>query len=706
MYIYAFTKFNNLISFGTKYWFIFLVVLILVALGLVMLLYYRNKANTIFSKTQLRILAGLRFFAFFCIALLLLSPVIRSIKKIVQNPIIISAWDNSSSLISIGDSLAIASQINQIKKEIAEELGAEFELIEYTFGETTERGRETSFDEKASDYSGLIASVNDNHFNQNIGALIVAGDGIYNRGKNPVNVLNDVSFPIYTIGFGDTTIISDARILTIRTNRTAFSGNKFPVEVDAHFSKLKGKPLKLSIIHNGEELESIVVTPPNDNYFYSTAFILEAGEAGLKHFSATIETFKNERNIKNNKHGFVVNVLENKQKILILSDGWHPDIGAIKNTLEEQKTYEVSVFTEEPYPSNLEDFNLLVLNQLPTASKSAAKIVETAHKKRLPLLFIVGSKTFLPQLNTLNQGATISPLAGSSEQAQATYNATYATFNLSEDFIEILPQFPPLQVPFANYKLDAMFTPLIYQKLQGIETAKPLMATGKINGQKIGFIFGEGIWRWRLFDYYQNQSHARFNEIVNQLTQYLALRENEDNFIVKYKPVYKETDDVILNAEVYNDVFEQVSGKEVNIKLKNSNNEDFSFTFDVQGQDYFLNAGNLPKGDYSFVAEVSMGNETFTETGNFTVIPVNLENIVTRANHSMLYQLADKSGGKFYVPNQSKSLIAELKSTNKLKPSTYFQEMVNELLNERWLFFALLALLSVEWFLRKYWGIY
>lgn len=706
MYIYAFTKFNNLISFGTKYWFIFLVVLTLVALGLVILLYYRNKANTIFSKRQIRILAGLRFLAFFCIALLLLSPVVRSMKKIVQNPIIISAWDNSSSLISIGDSLTIATQINQIKKEIAEELGAEFELIEYTFGETAERGRETSFDEKASDYSGLIASVNDNHFNQNIGALIVAGDGIYNRGKNPVNVLNDVSFPIYTIGFGDTTIVSDARILTIRTNRTAFSGNKFPVEVDAHFSKLKGKALKLSIIHNGEELESIVVTPPNDNYFYSKAFILEAGDAGLKHFSATIETFKNERDIKNNKHGFVVNVLENKQKILILSDGWHPDIGAIKNTLEEQKTYEVSVFTEEPYPSNLEDFNLLVLNQLPTASKSAAQIVETANKKRLPLLFIVGSKTFLPQLNTLNQGATISPLAGSSEQAQATYNATYATFNLSEDFIEILPQFPPLQVPFANYKVDAMFTPLFYQKLQGIETAKPLMATGKMNGQKRGFIFGEGIWRWRLFDYYQNQSHARFNEIVNQLIQYLALRENEDNFIVKYKPVYKETDDVILNAEVYNDVYERVSAKEVNIELKNSNNEDFSFTFDVQGQDYFLNAGNLPKGDYSFVAEVSMGNETFTETGNFTVIPVNLENIVTRANHSMLFQLADKSGGKFYLPNQSKNLITELKSTNKLQPSTYFQEMVNELLNERWLFFALLALLSVEWFLRKYWGIY
>ena len=132
---------------------------------------------------------------------------------------------------------------------------------------------------------------------------------------------------------------------------------------------------------------------------------------------------------------------------------------------------------------------------------------------------------------------------------------------------------------FADYIMEAEFTPVFYQKLQGIETNKPLVATGKIEGRKIGYIFGEGIWRWRLFDYYQNQSHIRFNEIVNQLIQYMALRENEDNFIVEYKPVYNETDDVVLNAEVYNDAFERITAEEVNIELKNSNNENFILVY-------------------------------------------------------------------------------------------------------------------------------
>mgnify|MGYP003851143371 FL=1 len=695
-----------MISFGTTYWPAFLLAIIVAAIGISLLLYFRNKANSELTKTQVRLLMILRFLSFFLIAFLLLSPFLRNLKKFTRNPVIIVAWDNSASMTASGDSAETVQSLSTLQQEIDDKLASDFEVINYRFGEQLETGEQLDFKEKKSDYSQMITGVNNNHFNQNIGALIIAGDGIYNQGRNPVNQLNEVAFPVYTIGFGDTTVVADSWIRNVRMNRTAFSGNKFPVEVDVQFSKLSDNPLKLTIFHNDTELESVIITPPNDNYFVTKEFILEAGSPGLQHYSAKIETVDNERNIDNNTSEFVINILEDKQKILILSDGWHPDIGAIKNTLEEQKSYDVSVFTEEPYPSNPEDFNLIILNQLPTAGKSLAQMIEKSEASRLPLLFIVGSHTFIPQLNTLEQGAKITPLAGSGEEAQAVINPSYATFKLSEDFRNILPKLPPLQVTFADYDLNAEFTPLFYQKLKNIETGKPLMATGKIDGRKIGFIFGEGIWRWRLFDYYQNQSHMRYNELVNQLVQYLALRENEDNFIIDFNPVYAETEDVILTAEVYDDAFERVTSGEVNIALRNSDDEEFSFTFDVQGEDYYLNTGHLPVGDYAFQASVELGNETYTENGNFTVTPVNLENIVTRANHTLLYQLASLSGGQFVLPDNAEELIDRLDSGNQLKSVSYYQEMINELLNLRWLFAVLLLLLSVEWFLRKYWGVY
>jgi hypothetical protein len=402
----------------------------------------------------------------------------------------------------------------------------------------------------------------------------------------------------------------------------------------------------------------------------------------------------------------VINVLDKKQKILILSDGPHPDIGALKNTLDLQTTYDVSVFTEEPFPANLAEFNLIILNQLPTSGKSAADIVANAQKSRVPILFIVGNKTFLPQLNALTQGALIKPMAGSGEEAQAILNPGYAIFNLSEDFREMLTRFPPIQVPFAEYELQPGFTPLFYQKIMNIETAKPLLATGTINGRKTGFIFGEGIWRWRLYNYYANQNHILFNQLVNQLVQYLALRQNEDNFIIDFKPVYAETEEIILKGEVYNDLFERINTQEVNIKIQNATGEEFDFTFDLQGNDYVLNAGYFPAGDYTFTASVEIGEKTATETGKFAITPVNFENLDLRANHNLLFQLAGESGGKFYLPGQSEQLISDLQNNNRLKATSYYQEMINELLNLKWMFFVALLLLSVEWFLRKFWGLY
>ncbi|HKL32089.1 MAG TPA: hypothetical protein VJ919_06135 [Tangfeifania sp.] len=695
-----------MISFGTNYWFALLIAAIIAAAGIVLLLYFKNKDNRELTKNQVRILMGLRFLSFFLIAFLLLTPFLKNLKRIVQNPVVIAAWDNSGSVVAAGDSASVAATVEEIREAVNSELGNEYTLINYTFGQETGTEGALNFQDKKSDYSALISTISSNHFNDNIGAIIIAGDGIYNQGRNPVNMTEQLTSPVYTIGLGDTTVIADARIQDVRVNRTSFSGNKFPVEVDVRFSKLTGRPLNLSVYQDDTKLAETIVTPANNDFFYSHQFILDAGEPGLKHFTARIEVAENERNTSNNRSEFVVNVLENKQKILILSDGPHPDNGAVKNTLEEQKSYEASVFYEEPYPSNLTDFNLVILNQLPTSGKSMASLIEESQNRRVPLLFIVGNQTFIPQLNALSAGVEIEPLAGSAEETQAIINPAYGTFTLSENFREIIPKFPPLLSPFANYNLEPQFTTLLYQKINNIETSKPLIATGVFNGRKTGFIFGEGIWKWRLNNYYINQNHDQFNELINQLVQYLALRENEDNFMIDFQPVYAEIDDVILKAEVYNDAFERITSEEVNIEIVNEQGNEFRFTFDVQGDAYTLNAGKLPVGNYSFTSEVSIGNETFTETGNFTVTAVNLENIVTRANHRMLYQLASRSGGNFYLPEQTSQLIEEINNSNQLKPQSYFQEMINELLNLRWLFFVFLLLLSLEWFLRKYWGIY
>jgi len=695
-----------LISFENKYWFIFIPVLLLITLGIVSVLYFRNRENDDLTKPQLLTLRILRYLSFFLIAFLLLSPFIKIIKKSIQDPLIIVAWDNSESLVLTADSLEVKENTGRLREQLIQSLEGSFSVVEYSFGQESGILRELNFKDKSSDYSQLLTAVINNHYNENIGALIVAGDGTYNRGKNPVNMLQDITFPVYTIGLGDTTEMADALIQDIRVNRTSFTGNSFPVEIDTRFIKLKDQSLRLVIEHENEIVAETVTDPSNNDYFSTVQFIVEAGPPGLKHYTAKIEVAGNEVNRLNNRAEFVVNVLENKQKIIILSDGSHPDIGAIKNTLEQQQSFEVSLFTEDPYPADLNEYNLVILYQLPTTGISLADITGGQDRDRVPLLFIVGSKTFIPQLNALSTGIEIETLAGSQEEAQASLNPLFATFELSENLTDILPLLPPLQVPFANYNPDHGFDIFLYQKINNIQTTKPLIATGFFNGRKTGFIFGEGIWRWRLYDYYLNNTHSEFNELIYKLVQFLALRENEDNFMVSYKSVYDETEDVILTAEVYNDAFEKITHAEVIITIKNDQGDELNFTFDAGAGYYILNAGNLPVGNYSFNAEVVIGNDMYTETGKFTVTAVNIEKMTNRANHRMLYQLAGKSGGEFILPGETDRLAQKLKDDNKLQPLTYTREYAEELLNIRWLFFVFLVMLDSEWFLRKYWGLY
>ena len=87
-----------------------------------------------------------------------------------------------------------------------------------------------------------MASTIDNNFsNQNIGALVLVSDGIYNRGSNPVFQAAELQYPVYSVAFGDTTEIKDLLVKKINHNQVAYLGNNFPVEVQIQAKKFAGR---------------------------------------------------------------------------------------------------------------------------------------------------------------------------------------------------------------------------------------------------------------------------------------------------------------------------------------------------------------------------------------------------------------------------------------------------------------------------------
>ncbi|MDZ7849120.1 MAG: hypothetical protein U5L96_21695 [Owenweeksia sp.] len=47
------------------------------------------------------------------------------------------------------------------------------------------------------------------YYNQNLAGVVMLTDGIYNRGSDPAYAARSLPFPIYSVGFGDTTVPRD-----------------------------------------------------------------------------------------------------------------------------------------------------------------------------------------------------------------------------------------------------------------------------------------------------------------------------------------------------------------------------------------------------------------------------------------------------------------------------------------------------------------
>lgn len=687
------------INFESAYSGVFIVLSVVLAAGISFLIYFRNTDSANLSFTQRILLAFLRFFSLLLVFLLLLAPLIEHTKKVKQLPVLAVAIDNSQSVQSY------SSSVSKLKEELKNRFSSGYQLDFWSFGEKVENTEAFTGAERRSDYGQLVKTLKGNYINRNIGAMILLGDGIYNQGQDPSNLITGTRVPVYTVGIGDTTRKVDALIRNVKTNKVAFLKNRFPVEIELNFSKLRNKIAFIDIEHNQHSVYSSTVAINSDDDFKLEFANLEASETGMLHYKIKIRAFEGEVNLKNNEYEFVIQVLENKQKILMLSDGSHPDLGAIRTSLLQLQSYDIKIVTGNMALDSLANYSLIVLNQLPSVKNAASQLLSKIKESHVPVLFLVGPNSMLEQLNSLDVGLKVSP-GKNTEEVQPAFDKDFSLFTLSDATKEIISSSPPLLSPFGNTDLYPTVQNLAWQNIRNIPTNKSMLAFGTLKGRKVGFIVGEGLWRWRLNNFKVSGNFEAFDELVQKIVQYLALKENEDNFNVYHPALFQETDNIEFTAELYNDSYQLVNTPDVSIRIKNSGSQEFSYLFDRTNDYYSLNAGNLEPGDYTFEAETQLGNQHFAEKGSFSIVRNDIELQNNQADFGVLYQLAQQTGGQFAAFENYGTLLDAIENNNQITTQQYKQSLQTEWINMKTLFFMLLLLLGTEWFLRKYWGIY
>jgi len=692
------------ILFEYPQWFI--VFCVMVAVAYAMLLYYRNKKNNGLPLWAVRVAFATRLIAVFIICFLLLSPLLKSLMKTLEQPLVVLIHDNSESVILSKDSAFYKGEHLKNWEELRTALDADYEVAEYTTGSSFESGNAIRFNEKETNLDDALRNVVNLYSGRNLGAVVIASDGIYNKGVNPLYGIKNIKAPIYTVALGDSTTKKDLLISRLNANRIAYLKNKFPIEVFIHADKLAGKASKLSITHNGNTVFSQDFTVTSGRFDESISTYLEATTPGVQHYIVKISPIDGEENVQNNIANLYIEVIDSRKKVLILGDGPHPDAGAIRLALDENENYEAELKDFSATPSDLKAYSLIILNQIPSVTNLGSDVVDKVNKSGIPVLYILGAASNLNVFNNLNTGLKILGNNSKLDDVKLKLNPNFTLFKLSESTKSFLLKAGPVFSPFGNYDKSAGTEALFYRKIGNVETETPGILFSKRSEQKVAVITAEGLWRWRLADFAETGTHEHFDEIISKTVQYLAVSEDKSKFRINAKNVYSENEAVIIDAELYNNSYEPVNDAEVQIAVTSSDKKEYKYTFSKTEKAYVLNAGMLPPGAYSYKASVNYSGEQMTKTGTFTIAKIDLEAQNTRADHDLMYQIARQSGGEMFYPNTMNTIAERIKNREDVKPISYSEKQLNDFINFKALFFALLALLSIEWFLRKWNGMF
>jgi len=318
----------------------------------------------------------------------------------------------------------------------------------------------------------------------------------------------------------------------------------------------------------------------------------------------------------------------------------------------------------------------------------------------------LGSQSNLAQFNQLGSGLQIVATQQNFNEALPVLDDDFVLFNLSSNTVEAMQNFPPLLAPFGEYRVANAANVLMYQQIGSLSTGYPLVLFNQTLNDKTGVVAGEGLWKWRLYDFLRNGSHEGFNEAITKMIQFLSVKAERSFFKVMVENNFPENDPVVLTAEVYNQSYELVNDPDVEITITNSAGDTYPFVFGKTARAYQLNAGMLPVDNYTFEAQVRVGDDIYTDEGSFTVSPLNIESVNTIADHNLLFQLAQKSGGELVYPSGLTELPEALRNRPEITTITYSEKRFSELVNLPWVFVVILILLTLEWFIRKRGGSY
>ena len=331
------------------------IIFIIISFFLSLFLYKRDDEKSYLSKKKLYLLFFLRWFIFSFLGFLLIGPKLIRTEIITDKPILIFAQDNSKSIISNSDSLFYKNNYQDSILNKLSPLSKFYDLRTYIFGDKIVSDSSFSFTDNSTNFNQLYNFLNNKFHSSNISYLIIASDGIVNRGQDLPYLTISPKIAVNSILIGDTNQYKDLKIKSIKNNKYALLENNFPIEISV-FSNSNFKNIEVILYDNSKVLHKKKIKNLDVGVTKIT-FLEKAKKKGFKNYNVKVKSNYKEKNPLNNISKTTIEIIDYSQKILILTSAAHPDISAINWALEDQLKSKISTFNIDEFDKNINDYD-------------------------------------------------------------------------------------------------------------------------------------------------------------------------------------------------------------------------------------------------------------------------------------------------------------------------------------------------------------
>ncbi|MFZ8928789.1 MAG: hypothetical protein ACO2YY_06305 [Pseudohongiellaceae bacterium] len=564
-----------------------------------------------------------------------------------------------------------------------------------------------------------------------LGAVILISDGADNNNaiaQAELNEMTSFGVPIHTVGMGREDIPEDLELTEVSLPEKALPGTTLSARVAIRHDQGGFARIKVYDGNTFLTTEEIVL---GNNQDMTLAFVdIEAQDPGQLDLRFVLDPINNETNLANNTRAHVVDVEENRYRILYIEGEPRWEYKFMQRALNDDPSIQLSTLlkvTPNKYyrqgiddpdqlaegfptdPAELYEYDALIIG-----SFNAAEL--TQEQQQMIRDFVSdrgGSLLMLAGLNGLGLGGWGETVVN--ETLPSRLNMEESAFAREKAPVSLTDNgrlAPMLQFSDSESENDRLWTDLPevadHQQLGPLRPAattllevnvegrqQPLLVTQPYGRGQSFILATGGTWRWQMSLPVDDMRHETF---WRQLTR--ALVANSPRPFELTSQV--ENEEIVVRAEIRDPEAEENQGLEISVVVSSENNDIVNLELQpVTGRPGVFEAGFRPNdtGLYSIEAISRVGETLLGSSTTAVRYDQGLEIFNVRQNRALLERVAEVTGGQYWTADE----WDEIPEAISFSTAGIMEQQISYLWDAPFFFLILILLKAAEWLLRRRW---